>query len=187
MRPRRLAILILVIVALCLAGFVTLISGLPQTSDNVTFAAGGIQTNGSGARCVLIMMTNRSDRAYSVAFAIQSKSAGSWGNPSLIRASDVGQLEPRGVRGFLVPVGATATPWRVVGTWAEKVPSSRMGRFWHNLPFPWWRRPLVILFTCPEMSSNQSIEPTGGSRLCLSAFLIPWPLPPVAHARRSVL
>ena len=30
----------------------------------------------------------------------------------------------------------------------------------------------------------KSIEPTGGSRLCLSPFVAQW-LPPVAHARRS--
>ena len=32
---------------------------------------------------------------------------------------------------------------------------------------------------------NQSIEPTGGSRLCPSAFVSPWRLPPAAHAHRS--
>jgi hypothetical protein len=31
----------------------------------------------------------------------------------------------------------------------------------------------------------KSIEPTGGSRLCLSPFVAQWRLPPVAHARRS--
>ena len=29
---------------------------------------------------------------------------------------------------------------------------------------------------------NQSIEPTGGSRFCLPAFVCQWRLPPVAHA-----
>ena len=32
---------------------------------------------------------------------------------------------------------------------------------------------------------NQSIEPTGGSRFCLSELVSQWRLPPVAHARRS--
>ena len=32
--------------------------------------------------------------------------------------------------------------------------------------------------------ATQSIEPTGGSRFCLSRFVSQWRLPPVAHARR---
>ena len=31
---------------------------------------------------------------------------------------------------------------------------------------------------------NQSVEPTGGSRFCQSAFVSQWRLPPVAHAHR---
>ena len=34
---------------------------------------------------------------------------------------------------------------------------------------------------------NQSIEPTGGSRFCLSAFVSHWRLPSVAHANVSLL
>ena len=53
------------------------------------------------------------------------------------------------------------------------------------VPDKWPRgRHITVEIAVPRRVHNQSIEPTGGSRFCPSAFVRHWRLPPAAHARR---
>jgi hypothetical protein len=168
MKPRRLAILTILIAAICVAGLVALLSGRPETAAEVSLTMRGIRTNGTGTLCMLVAATNRSNRPYGVAFATQSKSAEGWADPSLIPKSlfyagngDI-RVKPRSEREFLVPLRVTGTPWRVVGICFEQIPPGT-ARYWSlRWTPPWSHRNYWKFLTTPEISSNPRSAVDGG-------------------------
>jgi hypothetical protein len=136
-------------------------------------AAHGVQTNNAGTLCLVLAVTNRSNKIYGVDFATQTKSAGGWVSPSRIKrfdACDGEQLQPSSGCEVLVPVPQTGVPWRVVVAYGEhdQRPTGSLRKLWRlcRLCMRFRLREMKFL-TSPGMSSNKLIEPMTSSAVLL--------------------
>jgi len=157
MKRRRFAILGLLVVGICLAGLLALFLGQPRPVVDVCLLPCGMQTNSAGTLCLLVAVANNSSSTYGIGFAAQTKPAGDWADPSLIRHFDARSgetLQPFSEVEVLVPVPQTCGAWRVVVAYYQRqIPTDWLGRYWrsvrmrlspgHGLKFaatPWIRR-----------------------------------------------
>jgi hypothetical protein len=125
----ELALLGIGLVLILMTSLLVLVWGQQRPVAGVYLLPRGIQTNSTGTLCMLVAVTNRSSRTYGIGFAIQTKPAGGWTAPSLIKHFDAcsgEQLQPGSGIEVLVPVPQTRVPWRVAAAYFdkdEKIPS----------------------------------------------------------------
>jgi hypothetical protein len=173
MKQQRFAIFAVLTGAICLTGLFVLVWNLAKPVADVYLIPRSIQTNSTGTLCMLIAVTNRSNRTYGVAFATETKPSGGWADPSRVKqhfgVCPGETLEPTSGTEVLVPVPQTRLPWRVTAAYFakdEKIPSG-LGRYWKSVRMRWNPGHYLKHVTTSEISSNQRIEPMTRSAVSL--------------------